>query len=170
MDLAGSRLDHETPKTQAAYRKERSTTEHVFAAKMAFERTINVRNETLHLVLLDMSKVFDSIKGKDLIEHLQHTIATDEPHIMKEMLEVSLVVRCGDRISESFHTDTGVPQRDCASANTFTYYLEKSLEVQTPDAIIHDHHYHHQSITSHEIPDEFSNIRYEHNVEGNLGK
>ena len=165
MDLAGSRLDHETPKTQAAYRKERSTTEHVF-----FERTINVRNETLHLVLLDMSKIFDSIKGKDLIEHLQHTIAADEPHIMKEMLEVSLVVRCGDRISESFHTDTGVPQRDCASANTFTYYLEKSLEVQTPDAIIHDHHYHHQSITSHEIPDEFSNIRYEHNVEGNRGK
>ena len=37
MDRVGSRLDHETPVTQAAYRKERSTTEHVFAAKMAIE-------------------------------------------------------------------------------------------------------------------------------------
>ena len=61
MDRVGSRLDHKTPITQAAYRKERSTTEHVFAAKMATEQTINVKNETLPLVLFDMSKAFDSI-------------------------------------------------------------------------------------------------------------
>ena len=70
------------------------------------------------------------------------------------------VKRCGDSISEPFHTDTGAPQGDCASANSFTYYLAKSLEVQTPDAIIHDHHYHHQSITSHEIPDELTGHNY----------
>ena len=156
MDRVGSRLDHETPITQAAYRKERSTTEHVFAAKMVIERTTNARNETLHLVLLDMSKAFDSIKRKDLIEHLQHTIEADELHIMKKMLEVSLVVRCGDSISEPFHNDTGAPQGDCAGANSFPDYLGKSLEVQTPDVIIHDHDYHHGSITSHEIPDEFT--------------
>ena len=128
---------------------------------MIIERTTNARNETLDLVLLDMSKAFDSIKRKDLIEHLQHTIEADELHIMKKMLEVSLVVGCADSISEPFHTDTGVPQGDCASANSFTYYLAKSLEVQTPDAIIHDHHYHHQSITSHEIPDELTEHNYE---------
>ena len=131
--------------TQAAYRKERSMTEHVFTAKMAIERTINMRNETLYLLLLDMSKAFDSIKRKDLIEHLQHTIAADELCIMKKMLEVSLVVQCGYSISEPFHNDTGAPQGDCA--NSFTYYLAKSLEVRTPGAITHDHHYHHQSIT-----------------------
>ena len=107
---------------------------------MATDQTTNARNKTLHLVLLDMSKAFDSIKRKDLIEHLQHTIAADELHIMKKMLEVSLVVRCGDSISEPFHTDTSAPQGDCASAKSFTYYLAKSLLVQTPDAIIHDHH------------------------------
>ena len=37
MDRVGSRLDHETPITQAAYKKERSTTKHVFAAKMAIQ-------------------------------------------------------------------------------------------------------------------------------------
>ena len=160
MDRVGSRLNHETPRTQAAYKKERSTTEHVFAAKMVIERTINARNETLHLVLLDMSKAFDSIKRKDLIEHLQHTIEADELHIMKKMLEVSLVVRCGDSISEPFHTDTGAPQGECASANSFTYYLAKFLEIKTPDAIIHDHHYHYQSIISHKIPDELTEHSY----------
>ena len=70
MDRAGSRLDYKTPITQTDYRKERSTTEHVFGVKMVVERTTNARNETLHLVLLNMSKVFDSIKRKDLIEHL----------------------------------------------------------------------------------------------------
>ena len=79
---------------------------------------------------------------------------------MKKMLEVSLVVQCRDSISEPFNTDTGAPQRDCASANGFIYYLIKSLEVQTPDSIIHDHHYHHQSITSHEILDELTKYNY----------
>ena len=107
-----------------------------------------------------MSKAFDSNKRKDIIEHLQHTIAADELHIMKKMLEVSLVVRCGDSISEPFHTGTGAALEDCAIANSFTYYLAKSLEVQTPDQIIHDHHYHHQSITSREIPDELIEHNY----------
>ena len=160
MHRVGSRLDHETSITQATYRKERSTTKHVFAAKMAIERTTNARNERLHLFLLDMSKAFDSIKRKDLIEHLQHTIAADELQIMKKMIEVSLVALCGDSVIEPFHTDTGAPQGDCPSANSFTYYLPKSLKVQTPDAIIQDHHYHHQSITSHEIPDELSEHNY----------
>ena len=159
MDRVGSRLDHKTPITQAAYRKERSTTEHVFAAEMAIERTTNARNETL-LLLLDMSKTLDSIKRKGLIEHLPHTIAADKLHIMKKMLEVSLVVRCGDSISEPFHIDTGAPQGECASANSFTYYPAKSLQEQTPDAIIHDHHYHHQSITKHKIPDEPTKHNY----------
>ena len=199
MDQLCSRLDYETPLTQAAYRKERSTTEHVFAAKMAIERTTNARNKTLHLALFDMSKAFDSIKRKDLTENLQHTIAADELHIMKMMLEVSSVVRCGDSISEPFQTDTSAPKGCCASANSFIYYLPKSLEVQVPDATIHDHHYH-QSVTNHEIPDELTEHnyvqptqiqhfntqmeydlskptsyhndirRYEHNVEENLGK
>ena len=92
LDQIDSRLDHEIQITQAAKRNERSTTEHVFAAKMAIEQTTNARNETLHLVLLDMSIAFNSIKRKELIEHLQHTISADELHIMKKMLKVSLVV------------------------------------------------------------------------------
>ena len=160
MDRVGSRPDHETTITEVAYRKERSTAEHVFAAKMAIKQTTNAKNEILDLVLLNMSKDFDSIKRKDLIKQLQHTIEADGLHIMKKMQEMSLVVPFGDRIIEPFQIDTSIPQVDCASANSFTYYLAKSLKVKTLDTIIHDHLYHHQSITSHEIPDELTKHNY----------
>ena len=154
-DRVVSRLDHQTPITQAAYRKERSTTEHVFAAKMATQQTINTKNETLPLVLFNMSKAFDSIKRKDLIKHLQHTIAVDV--LVKKMLGVSLVVRYDvETASVNHSTLIQVHLKETASASNFTYYLAKSLEVKTPDAIIHDHHCHHQSITSHEMPDELT--------------
>ena len=50
------RLELEIPATQAAYRKGRSTTEHVFACKQVIERTISAKNETVHLILLDRAK------------------------------------------------------------------------------------------------------------------
>ena len=47
---------------QAAYHKNRSTTEFVFATKLIIERTISSTDETVYLLLLDMSKVFNSIQ------------------------------------------------------------------------------------------------------------
>ena len=55
------------PISQAAYRKNRSTTEHVFATKLIIERTISSADETVYLLLLDMSKAFDSIQRNTLI-------------------------------------------------------------------------------------------------------
>ena len=162
MKRIGERIDRETPPTQAAYRRGRSTTEHVFATKTVIERTLTSKNETVYLTLLDMSKAFDTIQRKTLIEFLQETINADELHIMKKMLEVSLAVRCGNTISETFPTDTGAPQGDCASANEFTYYLAKSLSEPTP--FIHDHHYFQRTITDHEIPEELQDHNYaQHN-------
>ena len=57
-----SRLDYAIPLSQAAYRKNRSTTEHVFATKLIIERKISSTNETVSLLLLDMSKAFNSIQ------------------------------------------------------------------------------------------------------------
>ena len=103
------------PINQAAYRKNRSTTEHVFAAKLVTERTITAKNETVYLTLLDMSKAFDSILRKQLIDDLQHTINEDELYMMKRLLEVTLKVKCGESFSNTFITDTRAPQGDCAS-------------------------------------------------------
>ena len=158
MNRIGERMDDEIPITQAAYRKSRSTTEHVFAVKNVIERTLNAKNETVYLILLDMSKAFDTIQRKELINNLQQTINADEIYLIKKMLEVSLQVRCGDSLSDTFQTDTGTPQGDSASANIFTYYLAKSLGDRTP--AIHDHQYHHQEVRNNEIPDELTEHNY----------
>ena len=51
---------------QAAYRKNRSTTEHVFATKLIIERSISSTDETVYLLLLYMSKVFGNIQRNTL--------------------------------------------------------------------------------------------------------
>ena len=64
-------LDAEILPTQAAYRKYRSTTKHMFVAKMVIEQTISAKNETTHLLLLDMIQVFNSTSRKLLTKDLK---------------------------------------------------------------------------------------------------
>ena len=117
MSRIKSKIDKKIPSTQAAYRKDRSTTEQVFTCKLIAERTISAKNETVHLLLLDMSKAFDSVNRNTLIKDLEQTIETDELHIIKALLNVTLQVKCDNTLSEPFPTDTGALQGDCASAN-----------------------------------------------------
>ena len=55
------KLDAEIPLSQAAYRAGRSTTEHVFAAKVLVEKAITSANYPIDLLMLDMLKAFDTI-------------------------------------------------------------------------------------------------------------
>ena len=77
----------------------------------------------------DMSKAFDSINRTTLLNDLSHILQLDELYLIKVMLNVELSVKCGNYRSNFFQTDTGAPQGDCASANEFTFYLVKSLEI-----------------------------------------
>ena len=58
MERIGERIDNEILPSKAAYRKGRSTTEHVFSTKLIIERTITSHSETIYLMLHDMSKAF----------------------------------------------------------------------------------------------------------------
>ena len=89
---------------------------HFFTSKLIIERTITARNEFTHLIMLNMSKAFDSIKGNQLIKDLGNTIETDELHIISTLLNVSLSVRCKSTLSKVFQTDSGAPPGDCAIA------------------------------------------------------
>ena len=60
---------------------------------MIVERKISVKNQTVHLFLLDMTKVFDSINRKLLIEN-RINIDLDELHLIKILLDVKLSVKC----------------------------------------------------------------------------
>ena len=55
------KLDAEIPPSQAAYRAGRSSTEYVFAAKVLMEKAITSANYPIHLLMLDMSKAFDTV-------------------------------------------------------------------------------------------------------------
>ena len=59
MKRINSRLDSVIPISQAAYRKNRSTTEHVFTTKLMIERIISSTDE---IILLDITEAFDSIQ------------------------------------------------------------------------------------------------------------
>ena len=102
MNRIGECIDNEIPPNQAAYRRGRSTTEHVLATKLVIERTISAKNETVHLLMLDMSKAFDSVNRAMLIEDLKGTIAEDEIHLIKVLLGVKIAVKCGHHKSDFF--------------------------------------------------------------------
>ena len=54
------------PVTQAAYQTGRSTTEYVFAVKLLTEMALTHSNYTVHLLMLDISKDFDTVNRKTL--------------------------------------------------------------------------------------------------------
>ena len=81
------RLEAEIPPSQAAYRQNSSTTEHVFISKLIIKRTITARNESAHLIMVGMSIAFHSINRNQLIEDLRNTIESDELHIITVLCE-----------------------------------------------------------------------------------
>ena len=117
MKRINSRLDSAIPIFEAANRKNRSTTEHVFATKLTIDRTISSTDETVYLLLLDMSKGFDSIQRNTLIEDLKNVLNQDELHLIRILLDVKIATKYGNCKSQFFSTDTGTPQGDCASAS-----------------------------------------------------
>ena len=127
------RLDAEIPPSQAAYRAGRSTTEHVFATKIMAEKAITSKRYTVYILMLDMSKAFDTVNRNILQNDLAKVLNQDEMHLISIMLNTKLQVRCGNSLSDVFHTDTGVPQGDSLSANQFTFYLAKALNPDIPN-------------------------------------
>ena len=94
MKRINSRLDSAIPISQAAYRKNRSATEHAFATKLIIERTISPTDETVYLLLLDMSKALDSIQRNTSIEDLKNVLNQDELHLIRILLDVEIVAQC----------------------------------------------------------------------------
>ena len=72
------KIDSMIPLSQAAYRKGRSTTEHVFAMKILCEKAITSCDYSTHILLLDMTKAFDTINRKHLYKLLSDILDPDE--------------------------------------------------------------------------------------------
>ena len=91
-----NRLSTKIPIEQAAYQAGRSSTEQVFAIKMLVEKAITSSNYNIYLLLLDMSKAFDTVGRGELLRDLQEILEPDELHMMSLLIkDVNLRVKVG---------------------------------------------------------------------------
>ena len=75
------------PLSQAAYRKGRSTTEHVFAMKILCEKAMTSCDCSSHILLFDMTKAFDTTNREHLYRLLSDILDPDELSIMNILLK-----------------------------------------------------------------------------------
>ena len=118
---------------QHAYRARRSTTEVSMTAQWL--RAMSERyEERIHIMGIDLSKAFDCIDRKILMETMeQHEIATeDELRLIQFLIsETQLQVKIGNTFGEKFNTTIGTPQGDALSPLLFLIYLE--IIIRTSD-------------------------------------
>ena len=124
-----NRLNDNIPVTQAAYRPGRNTTEHVLAMKLLCEKAITSADYDIYILLLDMSKAFDTVNRHMLYNILRQILDKDELNMINILLnDVQLQVQNGKTKGETFITNIGIPQGDCLSAVFFTLYLADTLK------------------------------------------
>ena len=125
------RLEKEIPLEQAAYQSGRSTSEQVLALKLLAEKAILNSDYTIYVMLLDMSKAFDTVNRKTLFENLEKNLGKDELHMLSVITnEPELRIKLENRKGAKFKTYQGIMQGDCLSAVLFVYYLSCALREE----------------------------------------
>ena len=135
------KIENRIPLSQAAYRTGRSTPEHVFTCKILAEKTITSGCFETTILLLDMSKAFDAVKGNNLMELVETILDHDETHMMKVLIkDVKFSVRIGKEFCEKITTNITVPQGDCLSPISFLLYIAHALKTER-SKITEEHNY-----------------------------
>ena len=99
---------HLIPLTQAAYSEGRSTTELVLALRLLAEKVITSSNYEFQLLMLDMSKAFDTIQRGTLFEDLKGTLENDELHLIHLLLDdVQIAVKLENETGKLFKSLIG---------------------------------------------------------------
>ena len=133
------RLANKIPKSQAAYQKGRGTTEQVLALKILIDKAITSNDYNLHILLLDMSKAFDTVNRKTLLQKLETVLEPEEMHIMSILTNrPRLTVSLDGEEGEGFHSYVGICHGDCLSAVLFIFYLACALERDPSEQIPQD--------------------------------
>ena len=127
------RLKTRIPLYQAAYQEGRSTTEQVFSMKLLAEKTITSSDYKIYILLLDMSKAFDTVNRNQLFETLEDILLPDEIHLLHILTnDFKLKVRVGADYGPEYTTSVGIMQGDCLNAVLFILYLAKALSSRPP--------------------------------------
>ena len=127
------RLKTRIPLDQAGYQEGRNTTEQVFSMKLLAEKAITSSDYNIYILLLDMSKAFDTVNRNQLFETLEEILLPDEIHILHILTnDVKLKVRVCADYGPEFATSVGIIQGVCLSAVLFILYLAKALSSCPP--------------------------------------
>ena len=96
-------------------------------------------NYTIYLLMLDMSKAFDTVNERHyfvrVLTILSEILDQDELHNLKLHTEdVKIPVKIEEELGKEITTDTGLTQVDCMSAFLFILYLAHALKPeQSPE-------------------------------------
>ena len=115
--------------SQAAYSPGRGASELILTFKLLAERAITSQDYEFHIIMLDMSRAFDTIDRASVLNNLKEVLEPDEIHLISLLIkDVVLSVKCDNYIGRDFTTNIGSPQGDCASPLIFIFELSKALE------------------------------------------
>ena len=108
------------PLSQAAYRKGRSTSEHVFAMKILCGKAITSCDYSTHILLLDMTKAFYTINREHLYKLLSDILDPDELNVMNILLkDVILQVKKEYNKRTNFYNNSRNSTRRLSQCNSF---------------------------------------------------
>ena len=140
MERCWNRFKTKIPISQAAYQSGRSTIEQVFTLKITAKKAIISEKYDIFLLMLDMSKAFDTINRKKLMEELQEILTESEMHIMDILInDVIINIKFRNTTVSDILTAIGICQGDCLSALLFILYLGAALR-QIPTEIQREDH------------------------------
>ena len=82
------------------------------------------------MMMIDMSKAFDSVNRKTLLENLKIILYESKMRMMYLLINnAKLKVRVGGSLGEEILTNIGVAQGDCLPALLFIFYLAQFVNV-----------------------------------------
>ena len=143
--------------SQAAYSPGRGVSELILTFKLLAEKAITSQNYEFHILMLDMSRAFDTISRASVINNFKEILNPDETHLVSLLIkDVKLQVKCDNHIGKEFTTNVGSPQGDCASPLIFIFELSKALEKSK------------KLINSYSIPNTVKRINKDHTYSKNL--
>lgn len=103
------KLEGHISKDQAAYQKERNTTKQVLCVKFLIEKAITSETYNLIIMMIDVSKAFDTVNQNTLLEKLETILDESEMRMVYFLIHnVKLKVRVGRTLEEEILTNIGV--------------------------------------------------------------
>lgn len=112
---------------QSGFRGGRSTADVIWTYRWMMATTEKYM-KAFFIMGIDMSKAFDCINRKKLLEVLKPLINTSDYGILKYLLsDTSLQTRVAQQLGDNFYTTIGTPQADSLSPMLFIVYLEAAM-------------------------------------------